>query len=90
MAHNTLHVIGARCVARDLHTIVPWPLERTCWRQFAAQQGDCKKSRTAPLNAIIIIKLPVFNCCVVSVMVKHKTAIVHQFTELRRMFLTHF
>ena len=49
-----LHVIGARCVAREFNTIVPWPLERTCWRQFAAQRGDCKKSRTAPLNAIII------------------------------------
>ena len=46
------HVIGARCVAR---TIVPWSLERTCWRRFATQQGDCKKSQTAPLNAIIII-----------------------------------
>ena len=55
MAHNTLHVIGAQCVARDFHTIVPWPLERTCWRQFAAQRADCKKSQTTPLNAIIII-----------------------------------
>ena len=50
-----LHVISARCVARDLHTIAPGPLERTCWRQFAALWGDCKKSRIAPLNAIIII-----------------------------------
>ena len=55
MTHNTLHVIGARCVARDFHTIVPWPLERTCWRQFAAQRENCKQSRTAPLNAIINI-----------------------------------
>ena len=31
-----LHVISARCVARDLHTVAPGPLERTCWRQFAA------------------------------------------------------
>ena len=31
-----LHVISARCVARDLHTIAPGPLERTYWRQFAA------------------------------------------------------
>ena len=31
-----LHVISARCVARDLHTIAPRPLERACWRQFAA------------------------------------------------------
>ena len=50
-----LHVISARCVARDLHTVAPRPLEYTCWRQFAALWGDCKKSRTAPLNAIIII-----------------------------------
>ena len=50
-----LHVISVRCVARDLHTIAPGPLERTCWRQFAALWGDCKKSRIVPLNAIIII-----------------------------------
>ena len=50
-----LHVISARCVARDLHSIAPGPLERACWRQFAALRGDCKKSRTAPLNATIII-----------------------------------
>ena len=50
-----LHVKSARCVARDLHKIAPGPLERACWRQFAALRGDCKKSRIAPLNAIIII-----------------------------------
>ena len=50
-----LHVISARCVAHDLHTIAPGPLERACWRRFAALWGDCKKSRIAPLNAIIII-----------------------------------
>ena len=49
-----LHVIGARCVARDLQTIAPGPLERTFWRQFAGQRGDCLKSRIVPLNAIII------------------------------------
>ena len=48
-------MISTRCVARDLHTVAPGPLERTCWRQFAALWGDCKKSRIAPLNAIIII-----------------------------------
>ena len=37
--------------------IVSWPLERTCWRQFAAQRGDCKKSRTAPLNYSSILLL---------------------------------
>ena len=50
-----LHVKGARCVARDFHSTVPWSLERTCWRQLAVQRGDRKKSRTAPLNGIIII-----------------------------------
>ena len=50
-----LHVISARCVARDLRTIAPGPLERACWRQFAALWRDCKKSRIEPLNAIIII-----------------------------------
>ena len=48
-------MISARCVARDLHTIAPWLLERTCRRLFAAQRGDCKQSRTAALNAIITV-----------------------------------
>ena len=26
MAHNMLHVMRARCVARALHTIAPWPV----------------------------------------------------------------
>ena len=47
-----LHVISARCVAHYLHTIAPGPLERACWRQFAALWGYCKKSRIAPLSAI--------------------------------------
>ena len=50
-----LHVISARCVARDVLTIAPGPLE--LWRQFAALWGDCKTSRIAPLNAIIILLL---------------------------------
>ena len=37
-----LHVISARCVARDLHTVAPWPLQRTYWRQFAVQWGYCE------------------------------------------------
>ena len=36
-------MISTRCVARDLHMIVPGPLEQKCWRRFAAQWGDCKK-----------------------------------------------
>ena len=39
-----LHVISARCVACDLHTIAPGPLERAHWRQFTALWGDCKKT----------------------------------------------
>ena len=50
-----LHVISAWCVARDLHTTAPGPFECTCWRQFTALWGDCKKSRIAPLNANIIV-----------------------------------
>ena len=42
-AHDVLHVMNARCVARDLHTITSGPLERACWRQFAAQKGDFRK-----------------------------------------------
>ena len=37
-------MISARCVALDLHTIAPTPLECTCWRWFAVQWGDCQKS----------------------------------------------
>ena len=46
---------STRCVVHDLHTVAPGPLERTCWRRFTAQYGDCKKSQIVPLNAIIII-----------------------------------
>ena len=53
--HDMLHVISARCVARDLHATAPGPLERTCWRRFAAQWGDCKKSRFAPVGAIVVV-----------------------------------
>ena len=52
MAHK---FISARCVARDLSTIAPHSLERTCLRQTAAQRGDSKKSQTVPFNAFIIV-----------------------------------
>ena len=35
-----------------LHAIAPRSLECTCWRPFAAQWGDCKKSQTVPLNVL--------------------------------------
>ena len=38
-----------------LHVIAPWPLERTCWRQFAAQGRDCRKSRIAPLKVVVVV-----------------------------------
>ena len=37
MYHDMLQVISARCVARDLLTIAPGPLEHMCWKQFVAQ-----------------------------------------------------
>ena len=55
VALDMLHVMSAQCVAHDLHTIAPWPLERTCWRQFAALWGDCKRSWIVPFSAIFII-----------------------------------
>ena len=54
-------VIGVRCVARDLHRIVAWPLERTYCGQFAAQRGICKNldvflsMRLLLLSLLIII-----------------------------------
>ena len=52
--------------------IVPGPLEHACWRRFAAQWGDCKKSPIAPLNMnmiiiiiIIIIIITIINASVV-------------------------
>ena len=61
-----LHVVSALCVTHDLRTIAPGPLERTCWRQFAAQWGDCKKSQIAPLIEIIIIILSYYTHSYVS------------------------
>ena len=70
-----LHVISARCVARDLHMIAPSPLERTWWRQFATQWGECKKPRIAPLNAIIIIIIVYKDLCYVQLMLKDITKV---------------
>ena len=47
--------------------ILRWPLELTCWRQFAAQQGDCNKSRIAPLNAIIIVAIIIIIIIIIKV-----------------------
>ena len=50
-----LHVISTRCVARDLHTIVPGPLEHAYWETVRGVVRRLIKSQIAPLNAIIII-----------------------------------
>ena len=55
MAHNTLHVIGARCDARDFRTIVPGHLSVRVGDSSRRSAETVKKSRTAPLNAIITI-----------------------------------
>ena len=71
-----LHVIGARCVARDLHTIAPGPLERTCWRRFAVQ-WDCKKSRNVPLNEITIIIIIIIIVTIITIIL-YNGYVVHQ------------
>ena len=53
--HDMLHLINARCVACDLHTIAPWPLERTSWEKVRSAVRRLQKSYSAPLNAVIII-----------------------------------
>ena len=51
-----LHVMSARCVACFLHTIMPWPLERTCWRQFAARWGDCRNLKMRVLMRLLLLR----------------------------------
>ena len=61
--------IPANCIGdKTLH----WcgPLERACWRQFAALWGDCKKSQIAPLNAIIINIIIIIIIIIIGVVVK--------------------
>ena len=36
-----LYRMSGRCAACHFQTTVPRPLERTCWREFVAQWGDC-------------------------------------------------
>ena len=48
-------VISALYAACDLHTVVPGPLELTCWRQFVAQWGDWKKSQIAPSMLLLLL-----------------------------------
>ena len=67
-----LHMISAQCAACGLHLIAPGPLERMCWRQFAALRGDCKKSRIAPLNVIIIIIIIIIILIQGAATIRHK------------------
>ena len=49
-----LHVMSVLCVARDLHTVAPGPLERRVGDSSRRNEEIVKKSRFAPLKAIII------------------------------------
>ena len=59
-----LHVISARCVARDLHTVVPWPLDYMHWRQFTAQWGDC---RNLTLRLLVQLLFIIEHCWVTAI-----------------------
>ena len=48
-----LHMISTQCVARDLHTTAPGPLEHTCWRRWRSEEIV----EIVPLNGFIIIFL---------------------------------
>ena len=67
-----LHVIATRCAAHDSHkihtwftqnshTTEPWPPERTCWRQFAMQWGDCKNLKLCLSIITILIMVNILN-----------------------------
>ena len=65
--------MSAICVACDLHTIAPRPLEHACWRQFAVQWGVCKKSWIVPFSLIIIISPdPDWFTSLSDILIKHK------------------
>ena len=61
-------MISPQCVACDLHKTAPGPLERTCSRH---SEWIVKKSRTAPLNAIIIIIIKI-SSMTVSLFARHQ------------------
>ena len=57
MPLGTRHVARdeCQCVARNLHTIAPWPLEVGVGDSLRRSEEIVNKSRIAPFNAIIII-----------------------------------
>ena len=55
VVHGMLQVVSAQCVAHDVHMIVSWPLECTCWRQFVMLWEDCVQSGIVPFIVIVII-----------------------------------
>ena len=65
------HVMGARCIARDLHTIVPWPVGDSSRRseEFVKNNLELRLS-VSPLvvfiiiNSILLIYLGFFFVCV--------------------------
>ena len=55
MTLDMLHVMSDQRFVCDLHMIAPWQLQPTCWRQFALQWGDWKKSRIALFSVIVVV-----------------------------------
>ena len=55
VANDMLHVMSDLCIALDLHTTVPWPLEHSVGDSSWRSEGIVKKSYIVPFNAIIII-----------------------------------
>ena len=52
VAHNIIHMMIARCVARDLHVISPWSVERRFCGRCSEEIVD--NSWIATLSAIVI------------------------------------
>ena len=50
-----LHLMSARCVARDLHSAVPGHLSVRVGDSSLRSEEIVQKSRIAPVSAIIII-----------------------------------
>ena len=62
LAAHDLHTTEPwQLAAHDLHTTEPWQLERTRWRQFAAQWEDCKDLKLRLSVTTILIMANIFN-----------------------------
>ena len=52
-----LHVMRALCVARNLHTFAPGPLERACWKQFAGSEEIVKNLKLRRSIRLLLLLL---------------------------------